>query len=321
MSSNNTNYKYDVAFSFLEQDESVATQIHDLLQERLSTFIYTDRQKEIAGTDGEKTFNEVFCKQSRIVVVFYREGWGDTPWTRIEQTAIRNRAYEEGYGFVLFITMEPSPQIPQWLPKTQIWIGLKRWGVDVAAGVIEARVQETGGTPKEETTVQRAKRKERDIERMKARNAFLNSDDGVKAANKEVDNLFLELQTLCDTIATETGWTFEKHQPPSEKTLLIYSCGITLAHGWGCRWSNTLEDAYLFIRTWRGKRGFPNIWNPSEPVMLNEFIFSFDTQDTIQFGWKKSDSSERLLSSKQLAEFSMKLFVDAIHQLQTQKYE
>ncbi len=319
MSSNTKNYKYDVAFSFLEQDESTALQINDLLQERLSTFIYTDRQQEMAGTNGEKTFDEIFCEQARIVVVFYRKGWGDTPWTRIEQTAIRNRAYEEGYGFVLFIPMEPSTKIPQWLPKTQIWIGLERWGIDGAAGVIEARVQETGGTPREETAVQRAKRKERDIERMKARKVFLNSDDGVRAANNEVDNLFLELQRLCDTIASETGWTFEKHQP--KRALLIYSCGVTLAHGWECRWSNTLEDSCLFIRTWRGKRGFPNTFPFDEPVKLKEFRFSFDTQDTTQFGWKEPGFSERLLSSKQVAEFSMKLFVDAIHEQQTEKYE
>jgi hypothetical protein len=87
-------YDYDVAFSFLAGDESVATQLNDLLQDRLKTFLYSKRQGEIAGTDGEKSFNLVFGEKSRLVVVLYRAGWGETPWTRIEETAIRNRGYD-----------------------------------------------------------------------------------------------------------------------------------------------------------------------------------------------------------------------------------
>ena len=77
-------YDYDVAFSFLARDEPIANQLNDLVQERLKTFLYSKHQEEIAGTDGEKAFNEVFGDQARIVVVLYRSGWGKTAWTRIE---------------------------------------------------------------------------------------------------------------------------------------------------------------------------------------------------------------------------------------------
>lgn len=323
MSSKGTDYKYDVAFSFLEQDESIAIQVNDLLQERLSTFIYTERQEEIAGMDGEKTFNEVFGKQSRIVVVFYRKNWGATSWTLIEQTAIRNRAFDEGYDFVLFILMESSQKAPKWLPKTQIWIGLERWGITCAASVIEARVQEAGGTPREETAVERAKRKKRDIERMKARNKFLKSESGVGAAQEEVNKLFLEVQKVWDTVAQETDWAFEKHQPKTKESLILFSSGITLAFGWGLRWSNTLKDSQLCVRTWLGKQHFPNtFYFPSDkPAVLDEFSFSFDTPDTTKFGWRESESSGRFLTSKQLAELSVKLLVDTIHRQQKKKYE
>ena len=320
MSSEGTDYKYDVAFSFLEQDESVAIQINDLLQERLSTFIYIERQEEIAGTDGEKTLNEVFGKQSRIVVVFYRKNWGAMSWTQIEQTAIRNRAFDEGYDFVLFIPMESSQKVPKWLPKTQIWIGLERWGITGATSVIEARVQKAGGTPREETAVERAKRKKRDIERMEARNKFLKSESGVETAQEEVNKLFLEVQKIWDTVAQETGWTFDQLEP--KNSLILFSSGITLALGLGLRWSNTLDDSQLCVRTWLGKQHFPNrFWPGQKPVILDELLFSFDTPDTIKFGWRESETSERFLTSKQLAELSVKLFVDAIHQQHKKKYE
>ncbi|MER9236229.1 hypothetical protein NKI56_29970 [Mesorhizobium sp. M0622] len=42
----------------------------------LKTFIYSERQKELAGTDGQTTFSEVYGKKARIVVILYRTEWG-----------------------------------------------------------------------------------------------------------------------------------------------------------------------------------------------------------------------------------------------------
>jgi len=311
------NFKYDVAFSFLEEDESLVIQIDDLLKDRLSSFIYSNKQKEIAGTDGEKTFNEVFGKESRIVVVFYRENWGKTPWTRIEETAIRNRAYNKGYDFVLFIPMETSQKVPQWLPKTQLWIGLERWGISGAASVIEARVQSSGGTPKEENALEFAERKRRDLERIRARKVFLESENGVQAALKEVDYLLSEIQKLSDEIANKTGWKFEIYHPNSKESLYIYGCGVTLIVGWSCKYTNILEGAYLYVKTAKGKVGWPNTFYYENPVLLEEFMFYFDTYDTISNGWKKPDSSDPILSSKQMADFSLKLLANSIHNQET----
>ena len=69
-------FKYEVSFSFLKQDESIAFDINDKIQDRLATFIYAKKQEELSATDGEKKFNQVFFEESRIVVLLYRNGWG-----------------------------------------------------------------------------------------------------------------------------------------------------------------------------------------------------------------------------------------------------
>src|SRR5688572_23398106 len=102
----------------------------------------TERQRMLAGRDGEVAFNEVFGRDARIVVVLYRQGWGERGFTHVEATAIRNRAFERGYDFTTFIPLDTPPTVPAWLPKTRIWVGLHRWGLDNAAAVIEARIQE-----------------------------------------------------------------------------------------------------------------------------------------------------------------------------------
>jgi len=114
-------YKFEVAFSFCKVDESLASKMNDLLQDRYSTFIYFEKQKEIAGKDGEIEFGKVFRSESRVVVILYRSEWGNTSWTRIEETAIRDRAFDKGYDFTLFIPTENNIKMPEWLPRQRLW--------------------------------------------------------------------------------------------------------------------------------------------------------------------------------------------------------
>jgi hypothetical protein len=205
-------YKYEVAFSFLKEDELLAIKINDLIQDRLSTFIYSKKQEEVAGTDGEETFNRVFSEEARIVVVLYRQNWGNTPWTRIEETAIRNRAYDEGYDFTVFIPLDKKPQLPKWLPKTQIWANLERYGVEGAANIIETKIQQTGGSVREESVEEHAIRLKREIEVEQERKHFLASENGVKAANKEVEIISEAMISLITKVEEKTGFKFRIQQ-------------------------------------------------------------------------------------------------------------
>jgi len=83
--------KYDVAISFLSSDEPIAAALYSRLSEGLQVFFYTERQEVLAATNGTESMRYPFLEGSRIVVVLYREGWGKTPWTRIEQAAIQDR--------------------------------------------------------------------------------------------------------------------------------------------------------------------------------------------------------------------------------------
>ena len=65
----------------------------------MKAFIYSEQQKVLAGRDGEQLFNAVFGEKARVVVILFRKEWGQTPFTRIEETAIKNRAFDYGYDF------------------------------------------------------------------------------------------------------------------------------------------------------------------------------------------------------------------------------
>ena len=307
-------YEYDVAFSFLKEDEDLAFRINDLIQDRVKTFIYSRQQEKIAGTDGEETFNRVFGSEARIVVVLYRENWGKTPWTRIEETAIRNRAYEKGYDFVVFIPLDIPPSAPKWLPKRQIWIGLDRWGVEGAASVIEARVQQAGGTPHEETALERACRIEREIRIEEDRKSFLESERGVQVANEEKKVLFHELEKLSEEIsAKNSNFKFKKEQ--NEREFILFTHGFSLRVTWWFEYSNTLRNSRLYIDLFKGLLSIRGGIRFREPEVLQKMEFDFDRNTAGEVGWRRSSRDKRFFSSAQLAQECMKILLDQVRDM------
>lgn len=311
-------YKYDVAFSFLAQDETLASELNDLLQDRVRTFMYSKKQGELAGTDGEKSFNGVFGQEARLVVVLYRGGWGQTPWTRIEETAIRNRAFEHGYKFVKFIPLEDPPTVPKWLPRTHLWVGLKRWGVAGAASVIEARVEELGGQPHEETVAERAARLERSLKFTEKRKHFLNSDAGVRAANEEFEALRTELERLLAS-AKESTSSISLHLKSVQRQVVILGLGPGLSVNWRYHYANSLNHAQLDVVLWDNHPPFPGIMHFEDPKKLRTVHFMFDLLPTEQRCWMSSGFESRAYATKDLASFILKYYMDQADALKARR--
>jgi hypothetical protein len=128
---------------------------------------------------------------------------------RIEETAIRNRAFDEGYSFVTFIPLDEKPNVPNWLPRSQLWVGLNRWGIAGAASVIDACIQKLGGDPTEEKLEHRAARAGRVLTFTKTRDTYLRSDAGVREAN-------VAFEALCEAIlASVPSLQAAAHRLPS----------------------------------------------------------------------------------------------------------
>lgn len=303
---NDQEYKYDVAFSFLAKDEAIAVQLNELVKGRLETFLYSERQREIAGTDGEKTFNEVFFSYARIVVVLYREHWGQTKWTRIEETAIRNRAFEEGYEFVLFIPLDQKPAVPKWLPRTQLWIGLERWGMQGAASVIEARIQQFGGMIKEENAIDKAEQLVKKIDFEKRRREFLKSSEGVQAANKEVVNLYSEVTKISQKMQ-DFRCSVDIQQFQCKVIIKV----IAIYFNWYNPYINTLNESYLEVNMESSLGRYIDIRSKG-PRKLDRRKFNFDIDDLGQYGWRESSQKEIFHTTKQLADFCLKKFVEKV---------
>lgn len=136
-------FDYDVAISFLKQDEGLALRLRDELAP-LKVFVYSKAQEEIAGNDGVEAFRDVFRARSRVALVLYRTGWGKTPWTRVEETAIKDFCLAEGWEHLLFVRLEAAADVPRWVPESYIYLDFETFGIADLVGAAKAKCAKLG---------------------------------------------------------------------------------------------------------------------------------------------------------------------------------
>jgi hypothetical protein len=200
MDANLEDFEYDLAISFCAEDEETADEIASLLSPRYSVFIYSKKQDKLAGNDGEKVFNEVFGRKSRFVIVLYRNEWGKTPWTRIEENAIRSRAFDHGYNFVLFVFLDAAAKAPEYLPPAYIWHNYQRYGLESLSAIIEHKIVELGGEEKHETIEDRAQKKMAQLAFQQRRSEYLRSTDAIFDAGREFTAIWERVQTIVSNL-------------------------------------------------------------------------------------------------------------------------
>lgn len=302
-------FEYDVAFSLLAKDEPLAQEINDLLTDRYKTFLYSERQKEIAGTDGELKFKQVFAEQARLVVVLYRDGWGKTPWTRMEEEAIRGRAYEEGYEFVKFVPLDEVQAVPKYLPKVQLWINALRFGAKGAAAVIEARLGELGSPLRIETPVERASRLSRAIDFKRRHEAYTRTEQAVDDAVKSFSEVAEHIKSAVARIqAADVPLQLEVKQQRTKIAVVGLQRGLLLR--WVYHYRNSLADAYLTIEIWDGHPPLDGMHFWDEPQKTRSERFSFELLRSGSGGWTRGDDE---LDAAALADFALRYYMDHGH--------
>jgi hypothetical protein len=244
--------------------------------------------------------------------VFFRKEWGETPYTRIEQTAIRNRGYKEGYDFTVFIPTDKPPTIPAWLPKTRLYFGLERFGLDGAAAVVENRIQELGGEPRIESVTDRAARLERANTLAVAKKRFRESEAGVRAAREAFDSLTNTLQELITQIAAENASLANLQLRKVHDNWLVSGVSLCMVVNWWCHFRNSLDDSGLTARVYKGVPRIPGLvhhWE--EPQLLRELTFDYQLLTADNQGYAERTSESRSLSAPELAEHLLRIYLDA----------
>lgn len=294
-------YKYDLALSLLDEDETTAKELCRLLPDTLDVFLYSERELELTGKDGVEAFSTVFGREARTVAVLHRRGWAGTKWTAVEADAIKSRLWNKGADFLTLVKLDGEPP-PEWFPMARVWADFERLGLEGVAAVLAERIRASGGIVRDETAEELAAivRQERDADRRRV--AFLASPEGVQASNRTACTLLDELERL--------GPRIEAQPTRSGRTVMLFRNGHSVSVNWHVQYANTLDHSELCVTVWRGR---PNIggYFAGEEEKLKVDLFDFDQPTTDQVAWRHRQTGQRF-SSTQLADWAARRLLEKV---------
>jgi predicted transcriptional regulator len=302
--------RYDVAISFLARDEPIGAALRDRLSEGLSVFFYPRNQEELAGTDGLETMRTPFFDDSRVVVVLYREPWGKTPWTRVEETAIKDGCLEHGWDRLFFVTLDGASELPIWLPRTHVRFNYEIFGLEQAVGAIKARVLECGGIIEPMTALKRAAIYKEDA-RYQEQRKVISSYEGMAIVRDKVIELITEINRLCDEIRADGNTSIVVGSNTGR--CVIRNNSISLVVGWRQPYSNSTDGCSLTVAEFNAPIPLPDSreMSFSEPTTLSETTFLPELSRAREFGWvAEHRRSAEFLSSATLADRCVIQFLD-----------
>jgi hypothetical protein len=173
------------------------------LGEGLQVFFYPRRQEDLAGTNGLETMRTPFlAENSRVVVVLYRLPWGQTPWTAVEEIAIRDRCLVDRFESLFFVMLDKDSTPPVWLPSTYVRFNYADFGLEEAVGAIKRRVQERGGTLSPLSPARRVELYKEEQQYLRDKNA-LRSSNAREVVGMAVSDLIKKIEVLCAESKTD----------------------------------------------------------------------------------------------------------------------
>jgi hypothetical protein len=286
--------------------------LYEQLSENLSVFVYSKKQEQLAGTDGLESFRQAFFLQSRLIVVLFRDDWGKTRWTGIEELAIKDRMFDGGWKSLLFVMLDQKSMYPAWLPETHVRLDYMRFAEDLV-GAIKFRVVELGGEIKMETALGKAQRMEAVAQAGTERNLKLAQEGGaaVRAEwNKLHQLLDGKIAAIRQHVEIQNGHDEGSH------VIRTTLASVRLGHRPVPLASECQIDVKEFIGRWlvpeeQGKRmHIPG----EEPKRISDRKYYFDYDAALGWCWR---SDEQLLTTDSLAELILKQILELHRQVES----
>jgi hypothetical protein len=308
-------FKHDVAFSFLAPDLTLATQFADALAP-LTSFVYSRKQEVLAGTDGQESFRAAFRFESRLNVVLLRAGWGETPWTRVEQAAIQERCLKDGWEHLLVVNLDGSAP-PKWMPAVNLYLDLRTFPFEQAVGAIKRQAQQLGSDIRPQTHTDKARIKLSQADFDAETKVVFRTPDGIKLADAAVvrasNHLKAELQKLSDE--GNRNWNVVAGRDNATHTVVRVQ-GVSALFNWQ-RYANDCSESDLHVDIFaagfetpdemRAGKRFMRFGRESRPVY--ERVYRVARHPALGIVWK---SGAEVLTSEDVAGRTLQTLIELL---------
>ena len=300
-------HAYDVAISFLAEDEPLALCVADALAP-LNVFVYSKKQEELAGREGDEAFRDIFRNRARLSVVLFRPRWGSTKWTRVEESAIRDRCFAEGWKHLMFVCLDKAA-LPGWLPERYIYLDYEQFGLDGLVGATKARCLDLGAQLRVMSAAERA-RKLAESERF-ARETEQLVRSSAQPMYDTARVVFEGLTAKLSDIQQSTGWTAQRDFDAREFVAVANGRSLQLE----CTWSPQSGSAELSLRVFTGQILTPEQRRSGRWIVVEQPTESqherFALARVPEVGWCWARDG-RELTADALAEHAANEFVSAL---------
>jgi hypothetical protein len=262
---------------------------------------------------------------SRVVVVLFRDPWGKTPWTGVEETAIGERCLKQGWSGLVFVNLDQTSTIPSWVPNTHVRFGMEAYGMAGLAGVIKARVQEHGGklvpadAASEMRRVQREKAFLADRENMMSDRRWIEG-----TVHASIRSALEEVVRLAEMANAEHG--FEIRAGAQDKTCVLRSGFVSLGIGFQQPIFNRVSDyerdeCYLRASEFSGSVLLPGErgWIMHQPRELKRHKLKVDVSEVRSLVWR--EGSKTIIPADKLGDHLFRIFLDLLSRANRGKVE
>lgn len=309
-----TEPKYDVAISFLTADEPTAAALERaLIGAGLKVFFYPRKQEELAGKNGLEAMRLPFTEESRIVVVLFREQWGKTPWTGVEEAAVQDGCLKNGWQRLFFIMLDKTSVPPKWLPNTRIRFNYVDFGLEQAVGAIKARVLEAGGTIAPLSALQRAELAKEETQFL-VEIAQLRSPFGRSKAEQATMELFVAIKKLCAEIDA-SGSAAIRFAGDGRQCHLRNRVSL-------CVTLDSYAEPILEVREFDRRLSMPGEMlayiGGEQPEQLRQINFVPNMNRAREYGWSEEGQSE-FLSCAALADKIVVMFIELAARMERER--
>jgi hypothetical protein len=261
----------------------------------------------------------VFSEKARVVVVFVRPEWGKTPFTRIEETALRNRAFDNGYDFTLFVPTTTPAFVPKYVPRTRLYFDSERFGEAGLAATVAHLIQEFGGHTRPESVEERASRLKRELEFQNARRTFFRSEEDGRRVHAEAMGI---IQSIRDWAKSPVAISLGLRQGEARENLFLFCTfpqgSISFTVTFSMPYTNALDEIQFVYQVWDGAPDWPNIIGLKQSKVISSWKFRCDLDRNRDVCWCSTGGPEQFSATTLSAEIC-KAIMDRIENAASRK--
>jgi hypothetical protein len=190
-------------------------------------------------------------------------------------------------------------------------------GVD-ATEIVLVRPPDASGVepPGEKSVLDVAVRLGASMDFESERSRWLNSEQGKRDAEREVETLVGEVEAMANQINAKAG-SFQLGVGTDKDAIILSHPRGVLTVNWGCIYANILSNSGLVARVWDRRFHPQGIYlDGRQPKTVKEMKYDADLGPGRRPGWREKGRSKEFLTSRQLGEILLRRLLDYVEDVE-----